>query len=108
MTPLHHTLGLGKSSGSLSMVGRRHEKDLGTDLFCFELAGRDFRAFFPPGGRFDELEVTDHYPLKIGHSHTLHTSIGRSHSRILAQYKVTIDTFIKHPHQRLIGTVGTG
>src|SRR5699024_11187932 len=83
MTPLHHALGLGKCPGFFCVVGGRHETDLGTDLFGLEFTGLDFRAFFPPRGRFDELEVTDHYPFEIGHPHALHTSVGRTPRRIL-------------------------
>ena len=95
VTPLDEPLRLRERAGLFSMVGCRHEEDLGVDLFGFEFAGLDLWPVTPPGSGLDLLEVANDHPLQIRHPHPLHPAVGRTDRRVLAEHKVAVHTLIK-------------
>ena len=106
--PLHQPLRLGERTCLLDVGGRGEEEHLGRDVLGSQITGGDFGAVFPPGGRLDHVEVADHQPLQVRHTHALHSAVGRSDRRVLAQHEVAFDLVFEHCHHGLVGAVRAG
>ena len=106
-TPLQHSLGLGEGTGLFHVGCRRHQENLGTDIFGLELAVFNLRRILPERGSLNLLEIAHNQPFKRCQATALHAAIRLRHCRILAEDKIAFHLLIQHCHERFIGRMRT-
>ena len=104
---MQHALRLGKGSRLFHVGGRRHQEDLGADVFGLKLAVFNLRRILPERGGLNLLEIAYDQPLQRRQATALHTAVGLCHGRVLAKDKVAFHLLIQHGHERFIGRMRT-